>query len=131
MENNDTRQKGIVVLCKILYFMLPLLVSWLALSLMSKYMKFYDIGVNAGANNGFLMFFIAPLLLVGLYIIATLCIFIGKYVKASQYISMAIGGFLIIVCGLAAFFFYAQAKSEYPTEQPQNMAVFLKSYFLE
>lgn len=131
MENNATRQKGIAVLCKILYFMLPLLVGWLALSLMSKYMKFYDIGVNAGANNGFLMFFIAPLLLVGLYSIATLCIFIGNYLKASPYKTMCIGSFFILLFGLSAFFFYAQSKSEYPTEQPQNMVVFLKSYFLE
>lgn len=94
-------------------------------------MNYYDIGVNSGTNNFYLIISVAPPLLLALYGIALSIYFLANYLKKSQYRAMALGGLLTIVCGFFAFFLNIQSIKDYPTEKPQDITLFLKYYFLE
>lgn len=129
MPNKTIRKLTLLFsICKVLYFLLPLFVTWLSLSLMSMYMKYYDIGVNPSANNGFLIFFVAPALLTILYITAIINLYISKRFFKSQWAGILFGSILIFMVGIGAFIIQTQYYEDYPTEKPQNMTLFLKDY---
>lgn len=128
---NNKWQKLPLSICTFTYYLLPLPVAWWSVSLMSMYMKYYDIGVNQGANNGFLLFFIAPVLLAIFYIISTLSIYTVKRVNKSQWLGMACGSAMVFVVGIIAFVVFAHSNLDYPTEKPQDIILFLKYYACE
>lgn len=118
-------------MCKVLYFLFPLPVAWLSLSLMSMYMKYYDIGVNSGANNGFLVFIVGPVLLIVLFITAATSLYLANRFLKSLWLGILFGSLLVFIIGIGAFIIQAQSYSDYPTEKPQNMTLFLKYYVRE
>lgn len=114
---------------KIIYFLLPLPVALFTLSLMSMHMKYYDIGVNPGANNGFLYFFVFPVLLISLYIIAAGALFLANRFLKAQWQGILIGILLLIITGIGSFMVYDHLHADYPSEKPKNMRLFLHHYF--
>ncbi len=118
-------------MCRFLYFLLPIPVACLSLSLISMYMAYYDIGVNPGANNMFLVFFIAPVLLAVLYITAAISLYIANRFFKSQWLGVLFGSLLIIMVGIGSFIIEVQSLLDYPTEEPQNVSQFLKYYLSE
>lgn len=127
--NNSIKQQSLFFLtCKVLYFLFPLPVAWLSLSLMSMYLKYYDMGINAGANNGFLVFFVAPALLTALYIIAVVSIYLANRFLKSQWLGIIFGSLLVLILGVGSFIAQVQSSLDYPTEKSKNMTAFLKYY---
>lgn len=116
---------------KVLYFLLPFPVTWLSLSLMSMYMKYYDIGVNSAANNGFLVFFVAPVLLIALFITAAISNYLVNRFYKYQWLGILFGSVLVFIVGIGVFIIQAWFYLDYPTENPQNMTLFLKYYVRE
>jgi hypothetical protein len=94
-------------------------------------MKYYDIGVNSGANNGFLIFFVGPALLIVLFIASTISLYLANRFLKYQWLAIIFGGVLILIIGIGSFIILAQSYSDYPTEKPQNMTLFLKYYVNE
>lgn len=115
--------------CRVAYYLFPLPVAWLALSLMSQHMKYHDIGVNSGANNGFLMFFLAPPLLLLLYAVAGLADAVMARGRQPLRRRLLVGGLLTLLTGTAAFVAELQYYSGYPSDKPKDVAAFL-SYVL-
>ena len=118
-------------ICEIVYFLLPFPIAMLSLSLMSMYMKYYDIGINMTANNGFLYFFVAPVLLIILYITATATLYLVNRFFKSQWLGIVLGSVLMFMVGIGSFILEVQSNVDYPTEEPQNMTLFLKDYISE
>ena len=130
--NETTKLKALLLsMCKVLYFLFPIPVAWLSLSLMSIYMKYYDIGVNSGANNGFLVFIVGPVLLIVLFITAAISLYLANRFHKSLWLGILIGSVLVFIIGIGAFIIQTQSYSDYPTEKPQNMSLFLKYYVRE
>ncbi len=94
-------------------------------------MKYYDIGVNSGANNGFLVFIAGPVLLIVLFVAATISLYLANRFHKSLWLGMLFGSVLVFIIGIGAFIIQAQSYSDYPTEKPQNMTLFLKYYVNE
>jgi hypothetical protein len=113
---------------KILYFLLPFPVALLSLSLMSMYMRYYDIGVNMSANNGFLVFFLAPALLVILYVTAATSLYLANRLFNFQWLGILLGSALMLVVGIGSFLIEVRSVLDYPTEKPKNMVGFLQYY---
>lgn len=118
-------------MCRVLCFLLPIPVAWLSLSLMSMYMNYYNMGVNSGANNGFLVLFVAPVLLTVLYITAATSLYIANRCFKSQWLGVLLGSLLIFMVAIGSFIIGVQFSLDYPTEEPQNMSLFLKYYISE
>ncbi len=132
-QQNETKQQPAFLLLagKIIYYVLPLPVAFFSLSLMSMHMKYYDIGVNAAANNGFLLYFVLPALLMVLYGIAIITQYLaGRFLK-SQGLGLFIGILLILVTGIGSFIVHDRWYADYPTEIPRNMMLFLQYYIQE
>ncbi|NOS89129.1 MAG: hypothetical protein HOP34_11440 [Methylococcaceae bacterium] len=123
-----TQSSLLFSLCKIAYFLLPLPIALLSLSLMSLYMEYYDIGVSMTANNGFLVYFVAPALLISLYITATASLYLGRKIFNFRWLGIVLGSALMFMVGMGAFLINVQSNLDYPTEKPQTMTVFLNYY---
>lgn len=113
---------------KALYFLLPLPVSWLSISLMGKYMQYYDVGVNPGANNGTLLFFVLPVLPVILYLVQIVGLYIVNRFFKSKYLGLLFTSLVVLSIGIGAFFIQIRVFSDYPTEKTQNLRIFLEFY---
>lgn len=131
MDQITKQSASILSIGKIIYFLLPFPVALLSLSLISMYMKYYDIGVNMAANNSFLLIFVAPLLLIVLYITAATSLYLGSRWFKSQWLGILLGSVLMFIVGVASFLIEVQSDLDYPTEKPQNMTLFLKYYVSE
>lgn len=130
--NETIKQPSLIFsIGKILYFLLPFPVALLSLSLMSMYMKYYDIGVNMAANNSFLVFFVAPVLLIVLYITAATSLYLMNRYFKSQWLGILLGSALMFIVGIGSFLIEVQSDLDYPTEKPKNMTLFLKYYVSE
>lgn len=110
------------------YFLLPIPVAWLSLHLMSLYSIYYDIGINAVANNGFLIYIVAPILLISLYIASVIFLYLTKRRVKSRWQRAILCCLLVIFVGLSSFAIKVRTVSDYPTEEPQNMSMFLNFY---
>ena len=116
---------------KILYFLMPIALSWLSISLMSMHMAYYDIGINASANNGFLMFFVFPVLLIIQYAIAIVAPYIaGRFLK-SRRTGFVAGGLLLLCTVAGSFVMHLHKYADYPTQIPKDTVSFLKYYLVE
>lgn len=116
---------------KVLYFLLPLPVSWLSISLMGQYMKYYDIGVNPSANNATLVFFVLPVLLLVLYLVEMFCLWVVNRFGTSKCRGLLLSSLVVLIIGIGAFFIQVQTVADYPTEKPQNIRIFLEFYLQE
>lgn len=128
MDENIKQSSLVFTISKFLYFLFPFPVVLFSLSLMSMYLKYYDIGVNMSANNGFLAFFVAPILLIALYITAISSLYLMNRYFKSQWRGILLGSALMIIVGIGSFLIEVQFDSDYPTEKPKNMTLFLKYY---
>ena len=88
---------------KVLYFLFPLPVALLSLSLTSMYLAYYDMGINASANNGFLLFIVAPILLTVLYITAGTSLFLANRLLKSKWMGILLGSVLVFIVGVGSF----------------------------
>jgi len=113
------------------YFLLPIPVAWLSLSLMSMYLRYYDIGINSAANNVFLIFFVAPALLIGLYITAITCLYLANRLVKPKWLGVLLCYLLVFLVGIGSFALEVRSVSDYPTDEPQQIGVFLKYYSKE
>jgi DMSO/TMAO reductase YedYZ heme-binding membrane subunit len=112
------------LILKILYFIVPFAVTWFSLSLTSMYMSYYDIGVNSGANNGFLLFFLGPVLLIVLFITAVTSTYFANRFFTSRWPGILLGSFLMLLIGGGSFFLQVRYTADYPTETEQDMTLF-------
>ena len=115
----------------VFYFLFPFFVAWLSLSLTSMYMAYYDIGINASANNGFLLWIVAPLLLIILFITATVSLYLARRFQRSTWFGIALGVGLVFVVGIGAFLIQAWTCFDYQTEKTQHISTFLNYYVEE
>lgn len=115
----------------VLYFLFPFFVAWLSLSLTSMYMAYYDIGINASANTGFLIWIVAPVLLIALFITATVSLYLARRFQRSTWFGIVLGIGLVFIVGIGAFLIQAWACFDYPTEKPQHIPTFLNYYVEE
>jgi hypothetical protein len=111
-----------------LYYLVPPVVCWFTLRLMDAYLGYYDIGVNPGANRGFLLYIVAPALLAALYAAAWLGPAIGRRWCRSQRLGMLLGLGAMGLIALGVFAFMLHGLNDYPTEQPQSIGRFLEDY---
>jgi len=109
---------------KILYFVLPFLVAWFSLSLTRRYMSYYDIGVNSGANNGFLFLLLGPVLLTVLIITAVTSTYLANRLFKSQWPGILLGSILMLLIGGGSFFLQVRYTADYPTQKEQSMTLF-------
>lgn len=109
-----------------LYSLVPPAVCWFTLHLMDAYLRYYDIGINPGANRGFLITIVAPALLAALYAAACLGPAIGRRCCRSQRLGMAMGLSAMGLIAVGAFAFMLHGLHDYPTEQPQSIGRFLQ-----
>ncbi len=130
-ENKNQKYQILLLLAKIVYFVFPLIVTWISLSLMSIHLEYYDIGVNMTANSFYLLLVVFPALLLTLYIIAAVNIFLTKRFFKSEWLRLCIGVILVILAGIGAFAIHDHNLANYPTEKPKNMVLFLEYYFDE
>ncbi len=131
MTENAKSKTRLLLLCRVLYFLLPLPVTWFAINLMGSYMKYYDIGVNVSANHGFLMFFVAPALLVSLLVIAAISLYLLQRLLKSPWWALLLGSILVVSGGSGAFIVQARSNLDYPSERPQDISLFLRQYVAE
>lgn len=115
----------------VLYFLFPFFAAWLSLSLTSMYMAYYDIGINASANNGFLVWIVAPVLLIVLFITAVVSLYLVRRFLRSTWFGIVLGIGLVFIVGIGAFLIQACAYFDYPTEKPQHMSTFFNYYVEE
>ena len=113
---------------KALYFLFPLPVIWLSLSLVSSYWAYYDIGINASANSLGLFFIVAPSLIFATYTTAVIVFLITRALIPNQKIGLLIGCTLVFTVAIGLFRFHTYTP-DYPTNEPQDLAVFLEIYF--
>jgi len=96
--NETAEQPALIILvCKVLYFLLPLPVSWLSISLMVRYVKYYDIGVNSSANSGFIFYFILPIFLVILYVVEMIGLLITNRLFILKFLGCCLAAFWSVV----------------------------------
>ncbi len=115
----------------VLYFLFPLWVTWLSLSLTSMYMAYYDIGINAVAANGFLLWIVAPILLIALFVTAVVSWYLGRRFQRAPWFGILLGMGLVFMVGMGAFLLQVKSYSDYPTQKQQDMSVFLNYYLQE
>lgn len=114
---------------KFLYYLFPVAVSWLCLSLMNAHLSYYDIGVNAAANRGFLLLFVAPILVPVLLFTAELTRRVALRLGMQAPLSSGLGALLVLLVGMGVFLGHCQYYADYPSERPRDTSAFL-NYFL-
>jgi hypothetical protein len=113
------------VLWRWLYCALPIVVCGVDISLMQSYLRYYGIGVNDAANAGFLGYFVAPLLLIGLALLAWLALCVMRRLCKSKLHSMWGASTVVVAAGILMFLSFVYSFNNYPTEQTQDLSVFL------
>lgn len=111
----------------LLYYLLPLPLAWGTQVLLGEYWRYYDIGINRVANAGFLLLIFTPLLLAFLYLLAVLVPWLLRW-RAFWQGRLAGVAAMLLVC-LGAFSLALWHCRDYPTEEPQSVAVFLQALF--
>ena len=128
MLPSEEPKSGFLVVCSGFYYLLPILVAGMSVSLMSMHMKYLKLGINMAANNGLLYFFVAPALASVLYAAAITSRYLANRVFKSQWPGLLIGAAAMIGLGLAAFWFKAQADLQQTDRIATSMAQFLDFY---
>ena len=118
----------LLAVCKILYFLLPMLVVWLSVSLMSMHMKYHDIGINPGANNGFLLLIVTPVLSIILYIAAAASLRLSDTIFISPWAGIVVGSAVVVGLGLAAFLLKVMLDLDDAGGQAGSLVQFLDYY---
>lgn len=114
-----------------IYFLLPLPIAWLSLSLMSMHAKYYDVGINMAANNNELVFLVAPVLLFTLYTTAATCLYLANKFSHSPWLGYPVGGVLMISIGIGLFLAEAEFGSKYSIDPPKSLTSFFEYYLGE
>ena len=126
-----TKEERLYSICKVLYFLLPFPVCWLALVLTSRYWKFYDIGVNMTANNGYLIVIVMPILLTALYGVAVGCLTLANRFIRNRWHGLLLSSLLVLAVGLGYFAQEVWSSRDYGTEEPQKLTVRITDFLLD
>lgn len=113
---------------RILYFLLPLPLTYLSLHLIGSYYLYYDLGVNNNANNGYLTIIVAPVLLTAMYAIAILVFYLTRRLLSPGAQTLLLGNILLWGGTFGTFFMHY--NPQYIDGQPQDISAFLIYYFL-
>lgn len=126
-EINENYQASHFII-KAIYFSLPIPITLGLLSLMSQYMKFYRLGINPGANNGFLYFILGPVLLAGLYFLAFITLYVAQKLGKSTRFGLLAGSVLLCLAAVAVFGVFTAKMHDDTAERVQDTGVFLQHY---
>lgn len=127
MSETTTMRAG-AALAAVLYWLLPIPVTLLCLSLISRFQEYHDLGVSMGANNAVLMFFVGPVLLAGLYAVAVLALALLRRWLPWRRLAMPLAALCVVVAGCCAFLWKALPPPSPPSDRPPGMAAFLDYY---
>ena len=128
---SSTTYSPLRLVVKTMYFLLPWPVAWLSLSLMSMHAKYYGMGINMAANNGELLFLVAPVLLISLYATAAASLLLANRYTNSRWLGLYVGSALMVSLGIGIFLAQARYSPNYSIEPPKSMAAFLEYYMRE
>ncbi len=94
---------------------------------MSLHLKYHDLGVNMGANNGFLLFFVAPILMVYFYLIVFLGLYLSRRLFSGKLRQTLTAIFLVLAASLFACFskMKLDLKNAY-TDRPPGLSHFIE-----
>lgn len=125
---DDTTMRPGAVLAALLYWLLPIPVALLVLGLISRFQEYHDLGVNMGANNAVLLFFVGPVLLLGLYAVAALALALLRRWLPSRGLAMLLAALCVVAAGWCVFLYKALPEPDPPSDRPPGLAAFLAYY---
>lgn len=115
----------------LVHHLLPGATALLVLSLISQHMAYYGLGVNPGANNGYLMYFVAPPLLAGLYAASALARWLLQRWLGRPMLARCGAGLCVVVLGLGCFALHDGRTADEPLERPHDTVQFLRFYLAQ
>ena len=128
---SSTTYSPLRLVVKTMYFLLPWPVAWLSLSLMSMHAKYHGMGINMAANNGELLFLVAPVMLISLYATAAANLLLANRYTNSRWLGFYVGSALMLSLGIGIFLAQARFSPNYSIDPPKSMASFLDYYMRE
>jgi len=112
----------------ILFWLYPIFLTIVVLSLTSRYQEYHDLGVNMGANNAFLMFFVGPILLISLYFIAWLSfVCLEKVLPQRKNLYKLLTLSVVTICAGMVFLYKTYPFNPH-SERPPGLSLFFKYY---
>jgi hypothetical protein len=115
-----------VTIC--VYFGLPLYLSLLAVNLLSHYLSYYKIGINASANSFGLVFWELPKLLLGNFGVVFAIWYAAKRFKWSRGWVIFLGILSSIAVCTMLVWWSISSYADYPTFKDQNLGEFMDYY---
>jgi hypothetical protein len=112
----------------VLYFCSPLFLGWHCILLLSNYMSFYKIGINAGANSWGLLFFELPRLLFFNYVMMFIIWNLAKYFKWSRWWMLFLGVLASVTICTTLVRWNIISYADYPTYKVQDLGEFMDYY---
>lgn len=107
----------------------PLVVCWLSISLMSAFLRYHDMGVNTRANDGFLIYFVAPPLVLALYGLAGVANRLRRRLRWATAFSVMASLLLVLAGGALACWLHALSLADYPSDQARGLMPLLNFWW--